>query len=143
MRISPNEIKYEVVVRHDDPNIIEWVKGRDLYRAFSHVVTPAILEEQTNSVLACSRPSVGGARVEREGSGKGGRPDPPLPLSRLFFARRCFRSLPPIESLEQANPVLFLTASFVYFNKQLWPRGHVSKDALCLGDELLYRRITL
>ena len=117
MRISPNEIKYEVIVRHDDANIIEWVKGRDLYDFHtSSTFTPAILEEQTNPVLACSRPSVGGARVERGGSGKGGRPDPRLPLSRLFFARRCFRSLPPIESLELANPVRFLTASFVYFN---------------------------
>ena len=76
MRISPNEIKYEVIVRHDDAKIIEWFKGRDLYRAFSHVVTQAILEEQTNPVLACSRPSEGGTRVERGGSGKGGRPDP-------------------------------------------------------------------
>ena len=45
------------------------------------------------------------------GSGKGGRagsfPDPPRFRSRLdslaFSTRRCFRSLPPIESLEQAK----------------------------------------
>ena len=66
-------------------------------------------------LLACSRPSVGGAarRVPSErGKNEGvweGRTRPFLPLSRFdslaFFARRCFRSLPPIESLEQASRV--------------------------------------
>ena len=52
--------------------------------------------------IACSRPSVSEA-VQRENT----RGDPPRSRSRLdslaFFTRRCFRSLPSIESLEQAR----------------------------------------
>ena len=59
-----------------------------------------------NPFVACSRPSVSGS-VERRASEEKNEGDPPLPRSlapSFVFARRWFRSLPPIERLEQANP---------------------------------------
>ena len=71
----------------------------------------SIVVSKGKLIVACFRPSVGGVSEEKmRGSGSLSFPDSPRSRfcldSLAFFTRRCCRSLPPIESPEQAKLIV-------------------------------------